>query len=230
MSASPSTSTSHERLLGPAFDALPVGLVLVGAPPAVGKTCMSLNMAAHFCAHLGEGVLYFSPVTPREVILARLAKNLTPEGETVDPGLVADLPLHVVDSPNPTSSGLLEQATAYVEQHGQPGLVLVNDLQSLRPGKDGLTGVQAAIEIMADLRAIARVCDAPLLLLSQLAEGKGIAGSVREQADRVVTVGMESEDPVHKFIQVRWADTPDPDGEAYHLALARATGVLKLRD
>lgn len=228
MTAPSSTSTTHERLLGPAFDAMPVGLVLVGAPPAVGKTCLSLNMAAHFSAHLGEGVLYFSPVTPREVILARLAKNLTPEGEAVDPGLVADLPLQVVDAPNPTSSGLLEIATAYVEQHGQPGLVLVNDLQSLRPGKDGLLGVAAAVEIMADMRAIARLCDAPLLLFSQLAEGKGIAGSVREQADRVVTVVMETEDPVHKFLQVRWADTPDPDGEAYPLALARATGVLKL--
>ena len=221
------TSATHQRLLGPAFDALPVGLVLVGAPPAVGKTCLSLNMAAHYAAHLGEGVLYFSPVTPREVILARLAKNLTPEGETVDPGIVADLPLCVIDAPNPTSASVLSSATAYVEQHGQPGLVLVNDLQSLRPGKDGLSGVQAAIEIMADMRAVARICEAPLLLFSQLAEGKGIAGSVREQADRVVTVAMDTEDPVHKHLSVFWADPPDPDGAPYPLSLARATGVLR---
>lgn len=229
MTAPINASATHQRLLGQAFDAMPVGLVLVGAPPAVGKTCLSLNLAAHFGAHLGEGVLYFSPVTPREVILARLAKNLTPEGETVDPGIAAELPLCVLDGPNPTSASIVESATAYVEQHGQPGLVLVNDLQSLRPGKEGMTGVAAAIEIMADLRSVAKICEAPLLLFSQLAEGKGIAGSVREQADRVVIVTMDGEDPVHKQLNVRWADPPDPDGESYGIELARATGVLKLR-
>lgn len=221
--------TAHERLLGPAFDTMPSGLVLVGAPPAVGKTCLSLNLAAHYAAHLGETVLYFSPGTPREVILARLAKNLAPEGATVDLGPVADLPLVVLDAPNPTSASLLESATAFVAQHGQPGLVLVNDLQSLRPGKEGLSGLESAIEIMADMRGVAKICDASLVLFSQLAEGKGVAGAIREQADRVVTVAMVSEDPTHKILQVGYADPPEPDGNRYELALARSTGVLALR-
>lgn len=229
MTAPIPASATHQRLLGQAFDELPIGVCLVGAPPAVGKTCLSLNLAAQYAAHLGEGVLYFSPVTPREVILARLAKNLTPEGETVDPGIAADLPLCVLDGPNPTSASIVEAAMAYVEQHGQPGLVLVNDLQSLRPGKEGLNGVAAAIEVMADLRSVAKICDAPLLLFSQLAEGKGIAGSVREQADRVVIVTMSGEDPVHKQLEVTWADPPEPDGTHYGIELSRATGVLKLR-
>lgn len=221
--------TAHERLLGPAFDTMPAGLVLVGAPPAVGKTCLSLNLAAHYAAHLGESVLYFSPGTPREVILARLAKNLTLEGETVDVAVVADLPLVVLDTANPTSAGLLEAATDFVAQHGQPGLVLVNDLQSLRPGKDGLAGLAAAIEIMADMRAIAKVCEASLVLFSQLAEGKGIANAIREQADRVVTVSMLGEETTHKFLNVAFADPPEPEAGTYELSLARSTGVLALR-
>ncbi|MEB3197478.1 MAG: DnaB-like helicase C-terminal domain-containing protein [Candidatus Sericytochromatia bacterium] len=215
------------RSLGPAFDAMASGLVLVGAPPAVGKTCVSLNLAAHYAGHLGEGVLYFSPVTPREVILARLAKNVTPEGQSVDPGRVAEWPLCILDGPAPTSASLLEAATAYVAQHGQPGLVLVNDLQSLRPGNTALSGVAAAIDIMADMRGVAKVCEAPLLLFSQLAEGKTISTTVREQADRVVTVSLSREDTQHKYLRVFWADTPDPEGECYDLALVRATGVLK---
>jgi replicative DNA helicase len=223
MSPAPST---HQRLLGPAFD-LVTGLALVGAPPAVGKTCVSLNLAVHYCCYLGEGVLYFSPVTPREVILARLAKNLAKEGASVDLGIVADLPLCVLDSPSPTSAEILAAASSYVEQHGQPGLVLVNDLQNLRPGKEGLSGVAAAVEVMADLRGVSKVCDAPLFLFSQLAEGKSISGTVREQADRVVTVSVEREDPDHKYLQVSWADFPEPESEAYALALMRATGVLR---
>src|SRR5437868_5015129 len=82
---------------------------------------------------------------------------------------------------------------AYVQQHGQPGLVLVNDLQSLRSGKQGLTGLASAVDIMADMRAISKICDAPLVLFSQLAEGKGISQAIREQADRVVTVQMANE-------------------------------------
>ena len=231
MSPTHPSPTSHQRRLGPAFDALGPGLVLVGAPPAVGKTCLSLNMAAHFCAHLGEGVLYFSPVTPREVILARLAKNLTSAGDAVDLALVADLPLVVLDSANPSSSSLLESATAFVEQHGQPGLVLVNDLQSLRPppgkGKEATaTGLAAAIAIMADLRAVSKVCDAPLILFSQLAEGKGIASSVTDQADRVVAVAMVSEDPTHKVLDVSYFDPPEPESSTYRLSLVRSTGVL----
>lgn len=229
MSAPLPVPTAHERLLGPAFDTMPNGLVLVGAPPAVGKTCLSLNLAAHYAAHLGESVLYFSPGTPREVILARLAKNLTREGDVVDVAVVADLPLIVMDSANPTSAGLLEAATDFVAQHGQPGLVLVNDLQSLRPGKEGLTGLASAIEIMADLRGVAKVCDASLVLLSQLAEGKGISNTIREQADRVVIVAMRGEDPTHKYLSVAFADPPEPeDGSTYELALARSTGVLSL--
>ena len=229
MTAPLPVSTTHARPLGTAFDTMTSGLVLVGAPPAVGKTCLSLNLAAHFAAHLGEAVLYFSPAAPREVILARLAKNLTPAGETVDVACVADLPLVILDSANPTSTSLLESAADFVAQHGQPGLVLVNDLQSLRPGKEGLTGVAAAIEIMADMRGVAKICDAALVLLSQLAEGKGVSGAIREQADRVVTVSMLQEDPQHKILQVGYADPPEPEADRYELALARSTGVLALR-
>jgi hypothetical protein len=217
----------HNRLLGPAFDALPLGLTLVAAPPAVGKTCLSLNLAAHFAAHLGEDVLYFSPVTPREIVMARLAKNLTPEGDAVDVGVAADLPLCVIDAANPTSLVVVESAASYVEQHGQPGLVLVNDLQSLRPGKTGVTGVAAAVDILADMRAVAKLCGAPLVLFSQLAEGKTISTTVRDQADRVVQVAMTREDAVFKHLEVHWADGPDPEGERYAMSLARATGLLR---
>ena len=99
-----SLPTADQRLLGPAFDTLASGLALVGAPPAVGKTCVSLNLAVHYAAHLGEAVLYFSPGTPKEVVLARLAKNITPEGEPVDVDIVNGLPLVVLDAPNPTSA------------------------------------------------------------------------------------------------------------------------------
>jgi hypothetical protein len=147
----------------------------------------------------------------------------------VDVACVADLPLIVLDSPNPTSASLLESGTTYVNQHGQPGLVLVNDLQSLRPGKEGLTGLASAIDIMADMRALAKVCDAPLVLLSQLAEGKGISAAIREQADREVTVQMANEDPTFKVLQVAYADPPEKEDGSYELALARSTGVLALR-
>jgi hypothetical protein len=226
MTAPLSAPSQHQRLLGPAFDALSPGLILVGAPSAVGKTCVSLSLAAHYAAHLGEMVLYISPGTLKEIVVTRLAKNLTPDGSTVDPSVTAGLPLVVMDAPEPTSAELLEAATSFVEQHGQPGLVLVNDLQNLRPGKEGLTGLAAAIEIMADLRGISKVCDAPLVLFSQLTPGKGVAKAVAEQADRVIVLGLKSEDPQTKHLEVSFFDPPEPEASRYDLVLTRSTGVV----
>lgn len=226
MTAPLSPAAVHQRQLGPAFDALPTGLVLVGAPPAAGKTCISLNLAAHYAAHLEEAVLYFSPATPKEVILARLAKNLTPEGDAVDLEIVADLPLTLLDGPEPSGEQMLAAATAYVEQHGQPAIVLVNDLQSLRPSESGLAGLAAAVSIMADLRGIAKVCDAPVVLLSQLTAGKGVAAAVREQADRVAVLACEEESPESRRLTIGYGDPPEPESGRYALTLSRATGVL----
>lgn len=229
MTAPHPVSASRERQLGAAFDDMANGLVLIGAPPAVGKTCLSLNLAVHYAAHLGEQVLYFSPAQPREVLVARLAKNLTPEGEAVDPTVAAGLPLAVLDAPEPTSQSMIEAATAFVEKHGTPTIVLVNDLQSIRAGREGLSGLASAIEIMADLRGLSRVCDAPVMLFSQLAEGKGVASAVAEQADRVVKVSLTSEDQDHKFLEVSFFDPPEPEAERYGLTLTRATGVVGLK-
>ena len=228
MTAPTSLPIGHERLLGPAFDAMTPGVVLVGAPSAVGKTCLSLNLAVHFSAHLGELVLYFSPGAPKEVILTRLAKNLTPEGEKVDVALVADLPCIILDSADPVSSEMIEAATAFCEQHGQPGLVLVNDLQNIRPAKEGLSGLAAAVEIMADMRAISKICDAPVVLFSQISPGKSVANTVAEQADRVVTVNLVEENPTHKRLVVGYYDPPEREGERYELSLTRQTGVIGL--
>lgn len=224
-----SLPTAHQRLLGPAFDSLTNGLALVGAPPAVGKTCLSLNLAVHYAAHLDETVLYFSPGAPKEVVLARLAKNMTPEGDSVDVAVVNGLPLVVLDAPSPTSLEMLEAAQNFVEKHGQPAIVLVNDLQSMRCAKEELAGVAAAVEIMADLRAIAKVCDAPVVLFSQLSEGKTIARSVAHQADRVVVASLLGETSTHKQIQIHYFDPPEPEGERYELALTRSTGVIGLK-
>lgn len=223
----PLPTAAHQRLLGPAFDPLDSGLVLVGAPSAVGKTCVSLSLAAHYAAHLGELVLYISPASPKEIVATRLAKNLTPDGASVDPALAAGLPFVVMDAPEPTSAELLEAVTAFVEQHGQPGLVLVNDLQSLRCVKP-LDGLAAAIEIMADLRGISKVCDAPLVLFSQLTPGKGVAKAVQEQADRVIVLQLANENPDIKRLEVSYCEPPDPEAERYELVLTRSTGVVAL--
>jgi replicative DNA helicase len=228
MTAPTSPSVGHERLLGPAFDAMTPGLVLVGAPSAVGKTCLSLNLAVHFAAHLDELVLYYSPGAPKEVILTRLAKNITPEGEKVDVALVAEMPCIILDSADPSSHDMIESATAFVEQHGQPGLVLVNDLQNIRPAKEGLSGVAAAIEILADMRAISKICDAPVVLFSQITAGKSVAASVAEQADRVVTVNLKEESGTHKRLEVGYFDPPEPEADRYELSLTRQTGVIGL--
>jgi len=228
VSSSFSVSTAYQRLLGPAFDDLSNGLVLVGAPPTVGKTCLSLNLAAHVAGALGERVLYYSPVTPKEVIVARLAKNLATDEGAVDLTVVADLPLTIVDVPNPSSGWLSEFAQDFVAQHGVPALILVNDLQSLKSPHVELDGHDAAIAIMADLRAIAQLCDAPVILFSQLAEGRTISATIRQHADRVVTVNLDREDPSHKYLSVVYMDPPDPDASSYELVLARETGVLRL--
>lgn len=229
MTAPTPLSTTNERPLGPAFDPLMPGLVLVGAPSAVGKTCLSLNLAVHFAAHLEEPVLYYSPGAPKEVVLTRLAKNVTPEGEAVDLAQVSALPLAVADAADPTSAEMVEIATRFVEKHGQPALVLVNDLQNIRPAKDGLAGLASAVEILSDLRAIAKLCDAPVVVLSQITAGKEVASRVAELADRVIIMGLTGETPTHKTLNVKYFDPPEPESQHYELSLVRETGVIGLK-
>ena len=76
---------------------------------------------------------------------------------------------------------------------------------------------------------MAKVCDAPVVLFSQLAEGKTIARSVAQLADRVIVASLLGETPSHKSVQVSYFDPPEPEAERYELSLTRSTGVIGLK-
>jgi predicted ATP-dependent serine protease len=216
-----------ERPLGPGFELMPNGVILVGGAAAAGKTCLSLNLVVQYAANLGEQVFYISTSNPKEVLYTRLAKNMAPEGMAVNPDSVAKLPLSIVEGDGIPTDKLTEGVENMLAKHGSPGLVIINDLQGLVPSVPDLKGLASAEAVLADLRALAKICEAPVVVLSQLNPEKSVSSRILDQVDRVVILELGPENPTHRRIVAKYFDPPEPEADQYKISLTRESGVMQ---
>jgi replicative DNA helicase len=162
----------------------PSNLVIVGARPSMGKTSISLGLAAHAALEVGRPVLFFSlemshlEITQRILssearVDSKLMRNgrLGPEDwsrVSHAMGRLADAPLYIDDNPQTTVMEIRAKARRLRSRLGDLGLVVVDYLQ-LMTGRTSAENRQVEVsEISRGLKILARELEVPVVALSQL--------------------------------------------------------------
>ena len=208
------------------LDPLPPGLqkadlILVAARPSMGKTAVTLNIAAHVVLRAREPVAFFSLEMSKEQLVQRL---LCSEGridsqrlrvgelEEKEWGDLIDTanrlsvaPLYIDDTPSITVMELRSKARRLKAEHGL-SLIVIDYLQLMqgRASKNGDNRQQEISEISRSLKALARELNVPVIALSQLSrsvESRQIkrpmlsdlreSGSLEQDADIVMFLYRE---------------------------------------
>jgi replicative DNA helicase len=163
-------------------------LIVVGARPSMGKTSLAMNIAESVAisARLPVGVL--SLEMPAEQLtmrmlasISRINQNRLRTGRLDDDDwprlthgveLMADAPIHILDSSAITPSKFKSELRRLYRECGKLGLIVVDYLQ-LMSGDGHSSDMRAAevAEISRALKQIAKELDVPVIALSQLNRG-----------------------------------------------------------
>lgn len=194
-------------------------LIILAARPSVGKTTLALDMARKAAVEHNVPVCFFS----LEMSAAQLASRLLSAHSRVnawsirtgkrldenDFSLIRDsldtlskAPIFIDDTPANTIMKM--RATARrLKSEGRLGLIVVDYLQLMNPGKNYDSMVMQVTEISRSLKSLARELDVPVIALSQLSrkvEERGGAprlsdlrdsGSIEQDADVVMFIHRE---------------------------------------
>lgn len=159
-------------------------LVIVAGRPAMGKSTLALNIAAHVAVSLGKPAVFFSLEMPCEQLALRLVSSLSNVPfEAIRSGDVDDeqwryiaeadresqAPLFIDDTGGLSVLELRSRARRIAAKHSL-GLVVVDYIQLMQaPGHDSRVNEVAAIS--RDLKALAKELQVPVIALSQLNRG-----------------------------------------------------------
>lgn len=160
-------------------------LVIVAARPSMGKTAITLNMAAHAAIKEKRSVGFFSLEMSKDQLAERLLSlesgvdswklrtgNLADEdfpkiGYAM--GTLADAPIYIDDTPGLTITEIRSKCRRLQMEHGVD-IIMVDYLQlisgSIRGGESNR--VQEISEISRNLKNLARELNVPVIALSQL--------------------------------------------------------------
>ncbi len=163
-------------------------LVILAARPAMGKTSLALNMAAHTCSLHGQPVAIFSlEMTSQELSMRLLSGHSKVDSKRIrtknflDTDLrsignaiqeLSEYPIFINDSGDSTLMDIQSQCRKLQTEYGL-GLVVVDYLQLMghyRPGRD-MSREQQISEISRGLKTLAKELQCPVLALSQLNRG-----------------------------------------------------------
>jgi len=159
-------------------------LVVIGARPAMGKTSLALNMAAHAAIEHDTPVLVFSLEMSKLELSKRLmcsdarvnAANMRTGRTSEDDwkkiadatGRLADAPLFIDDTPDITLNAIRSKARRLTSTAGKLGMIVVDYLQ-LMTGRSNAENRQVEVaELSRGLKILARELDCPVVALSQL--------------------------------------------------------------
>ncbi len=173
----------------------PGALIVVGARPAMGKTALSLGIAAHAAVREQRPVLFFSlemghlELTQRLIAAeARIEATKLRTGRLTDAdwtkitkamGRLGEGQLWIDDNPALTVTEIRSKARRLQDRLDQPlGLIIIDYLQ-LMSGRGSAESRQVEVaEISRGLKVLARELQCPVMALSQLSR------SLEQRADK----------------------------------------------
>ncbi len=156
-------------------------LIILAARPSFGKTSFALDIARNASKEVPVGI--FSLEMSQEEIVDRLisaegevslwkmrtGKCTGPDFEKIAGALdsLSQAKLFIEDASTPTIMQMRTMARRLQAEHGL-GLLVVDYLQLINPGKSSDNPVQQITEISRGLKSLARELNIPVLALSQL--------------------------------------------------------------
>jgi replicative DNA helicase len=220
------------------------GLYILGARPAMGKTMLMLQIAAHVARQGTVGI--FSLEMPQQQLVGRLlcslggvsgtgyrAGRIGPDewdrlAEAADQ--IGALPLFFDDRPNLTLEQFRRKCRSLKADHPDLKMVCVDYLQLMRSGPGDRRKPQEIVsEISQGMKALSNELQIPILALSQLNR------SVEERTDKRPMMSdlresgaIEQDADVVTFLyrdEVYHDDTPDPGIAEVIVAKNRAGGT-----
>lgn len=196
-------------------------LVIVAARPSMGKTAITLNMAAHAAVKEKRAVGFFSLEMSRDQLAERLLSlesgvdswklrtgNLSDEdfpkiGYAM--GTLADAPIYIDDTPGLTITEIRSKCRRLQMEHGLD-IVMIDYLQLISGSMKSSEAnrVQEISEISRNLKTLARELKVPVIALSQLSRAVEArpdkrpmlsdlreSGSIEQDADIVMFIYRE---------------------------------------
>lgn len=162
-------------------------MVVVGARPAMGKTALTLSMAANVAQQTQKPVLFFSLEMSRMEVVDRLvagyariplrnvrSADMSPdEWKRYDAvhSAIESVPLFVVDEPGVDLARIRMEVRKLRQMEGELGLVVIDYLQLMTPGGVGggrKSREQEVSEMSRGIKLTAKEFNVPILSLSQL--------------------------------------------------------------
>lgn len=185
--ATPAINTGFydlDSLLGGGF--YPQDLIILGGRPSMGKSLVGCNLAYQVAFKYNAPTLIFSLEMDSESITRRYLSNLAGiESDRLRQGQVAEdewdwlsqavstlslLPIHIDDKACPSIYEIRSKVRKTISKYGQLKLVVIDYLQLMADSSDPRL-VQRIGEITRQLKLLARECNVPIVLLSQLNRG-----------------------------------------------------------
>lgn len=164
----------------------PGQLIVIGARPAVGKSCLAIDFAMSAAIHHDQATVIFSLEMSRTEIVtrvlaaeARVSMHSMRRGSMRQDdwnrvssviGQVSDAPLFIDDSPNMTLMEIRAKARR-LKQRDDLRLVILDYLQLMTSGKRVESRQQEVSEFSRSLKLLAKELQVPVVALSQLNRG-----------------------------------------------------------
>lgn len=191
-------------------------LLILAARPGTGKTAMAMNIAQFVAVNERIPIGIFSLEMSQEELVDRLLvgqadidawrlktgklseTDFTKLSEAM--GQLADAPIFIDDTPGITLSEMRTKARRLQLEHGI-GLLVVDYLQLVNPGKRVESRVQEVSMVSQALKNLARELKIPVLALSQLSRAVEHRGESRPQlADLRESGAIEQDADVVMFL------------------------------
>ena len=222
----------------------PQNLVILAARPAMGKSTLVMNIAAHVCVEQRRPVLIFSlEMSKNEIVQrllsaeARIPSDKLRTGRFDDNdwpklsqavGRLAEAPMYIDDTPGVTLMEIRSKARRLKAKHGLD-LLIVDYLQLMQSHKKTENRVQEVSELSRGLKILAKELDIPVVALSQLSRRPEERPDKRPQlADLRESGSIEQDADIVTFIYRDEVYDPDSaaKGEAELILAKHRNGPL----
>lgn len=209
-------------------------LIVLAARPSVGKTALSLNIAANVIKNTKLPVLFFSlEMSTNQILYRMLSVETNIEQQRLKNGklseydwikinkaikIISKLPFFIEDTPNLSTKVFQKKVENLMQKQNQTGLVIIDYLQLMQTyNEKNKNRVQELSDITRVLKTTARKFNIPIIALSQLSRNietrldqKPIlsdlrdSGSIEQDADLVLMLHQPKSLNFEKQSEIDW--------------------------